>query len=138
MAAITMEKTETMPSGAAGCEPRVRSSRWWSLDEASLPRLRNARTRRVLLVLVLIWIVAVFDLAFTLLALRIGGFYEANPLARQFIHSPGLLATFKFATLAAATGIFLAFSRYRVAELACWLIGAVYVGLALLWLAYYV
>jgi hypothetical protein len=59
-------------------------------------------------------------------------------VARQFIESPALLTTFKFATLGLATVIFARFSRYRVTELGCWLIGTVYVALAFVWLLYFV
>ncbi|HUS92620.1 MAG TPA: DUF5658 family protein [Phycisphaerae bacterium] len=111
--------------------------RWWDLSDASLPTLRDRRTRRVLLMIVLIWIVGAFDLIFTLMAMDLGGFEEANPVARQFIHSPPLLATFKFGTLAVASGILLAFAHRRITEVACWALGFVYVGLAIVWLVYY-
>jgi hypothetical protein len=130
--ARTMSKKQRAPSADEDRHP------WWRLTDANVPRLRHARTRRVLLMLVLIWIVGIFDLVFTLIALQIGGFQEANPLARHFIHSPALLATFKFTTLGLATPILVIFSRRRLTEVACWVVAVVYVGLAFLWLAYYI
>lgn len=110
---------------------------WWSMQGARVPALRDVRTRRVLLMLILIWLVGIFDLVFTLLAVRIGGFHEGNPLARQFIESPGALTIFKFAALVMASIILLAFSRRRFTEIGCWFIALVYVGLAMLWVEHF-
>jgi hypothetical protein len=131
-----MGAAQTIQAQAGAAEPTARR-RWWRLPDAPRPTLRHVRTRRIALVLILVWIVGVFDLVFTLTALRLGGFQEANPLARQFIDSPAMLATFKFATLAYATPILLVFSRRRLTEIGCWVVGIVHVALAFLWLAYY-
>ena len=90
-----------------------------------------------MLMVVLIWIVGVFDFVFTVMAVRIGGFEEANPLARQFIHSPLMLAVFKFSTLSVATAVLVAFSRRRLTEFGCWFLAAAYAALAVVWLVYY-
>ena len=124
--------TTHRPAPAAG-----KRRRWWSPAARGRHDGRNVRRRRVLLILVLIWIVGVFDLVFTLMARKIDGFHEANPLARQFIDSPGALAIFKFASLSLATVIFLLFSRRLITEIGCWFVAGVYVVLAFVWLIYY-
>ncbi len=111
-----------------------------SLVSAILAARRNPaarRTRRVVLLLALVWIVTVCDLLLTLLARQIGGFHEANPLAREFVHDPGALAAYKFLLAGPATIVLLVFRRRLLTEVACWLLAAVYTALALLWLAYY-
>jgi len=127
--------------GMSGSEPSASGEAprrtWWTLSGTGLPTAGNLRSRRVLLMLVLIWIVAVFDYVFTRMAMHLGDFQEANPLARQFIHCPVQLSTFKFGTLAGATAILLAFSRHRITEIGCWFLGAIYAGLAVLWLLYF-
>ncbi len=125
------------PDDRAETPPDARGRDWLDLAGIGLPTLRHVRTRRVMLVLGLIWIVGVFDLVFTLMAVELGHFHEANPLARPMLSSPALLGAFKFGSLILASGIFLVCARHRIAELACWLVGAVYVALALVWMLYY-
>jgi hypothetical protein len=131
-----MGTAQTIQTGE-GATTEQRACRWWHLPEVTVPTLRNVRTRRIVLVLTLIWIVGAFDLVFTLIALRLGGFQEANPLAREFIHRPAILATFKFSTLALSTTLLLLFSRRRLAEIGCWIVGFVHVLLAFVWLVYF-
>jgi len=96
-----------------------------------------ARARRVVLLVVVIWIVGLFDLALTLLAEQIGGFVEANPIVARITHIWGLLAAFKLFTLAFASAIFIKYRRERFTEWGCWGMCIVHVLLALLWLRYY-
>lgn len=95
------------------------------------------RVRRVLLVLIWIWVLNIFDLSFTMIALKVGGFEELNPLARLYLHSPEVLTFFKLGTLLTASIVFLAFRRHRVTEVGCWGLAAVYTVLSFIWFAYY-
>ncbi len=120
-----MGTAQTIQTGE-GATTEQRACRWWHLPEVTVPTLRNVRTRRIVLVLTLIWIVGAFDLVFTLIALRLGGF-----------HCPAILATFKFSTLALASMVLLLFSRRRFTEVGCWIVGFVHVLLAFVWLVYF-
>ena len=96
-----------------------------------------ARTRRLVLALIAIWVLNLFDLTFTVLAGRIGGFEEVNPLARDILHESGRLLLFKLVTLGLGTAILLLFRRHWVTEAAAWLVCGVYVALSFIWVAYY-
>jgi len=95
------------------------------------------RARRVVLILVLLWIVSVFDLVFTLFAHRLGGFQEANPVAELLIGNSIGLIGFKFTMLVCASAIFFVLRRHVWAEIGCWLMAVVYTCLAFVWLYYY-
>jgi len=95
------------------------------------------RVRRVLLILVWIWMLNIFDLFFTMAALKVGGFEELNPLARLYLHSPEMLSFFKLGMLLTASLVFLAFRRRRITEVGCWGLAAVYTVLSFIWFAYY-
>ncbi len=104
---------------------------------AGVERPVGRRPRRVALLLVLVWMLGAFDLIFTIMAYRIGGFKEANPLADLLLHSSGGLIAFKIASLAVGTTILFILRRRRAAEVACWLICAAYTILSVMWLIYY-
>lgn len=95
------------------------------------------RSRRVLLMLAILWVISVFDLHFTLLAQEIGCMYELNPLAQGYIDSPNALTAYKFALLLPATGILMLFRRKRMTEMACGALCSIHVVLALIWMQYY-
>jgi len=95
------------------------------------------RARRVVLLVAGIWIVGVFDLVLTLLAEKIGGFEDANPIVAEITHIWELLVVFKLFTLMFASAIFLKYRRKRFTEFGCWAVGIVHVVLAFLWLQYY-
>ena len=101
------------------------------------PARLAARGRRVLLLLGFIWIMNAMDLGFTLLAHRLGGFAEANPLFDGLLDDPVLIAVIKGGAMVYATAVLLAGRRRRLAEIACWAVCAVYVGLSLTWLSYF-
>ena len=103
-------------------------------EAAEPPRVRG---NRVILLLILVWIVGMFDLMFTLLALNLGNFVEANPIAAGFIHDTEAIVAFKIGALGLATVILLKFRRHRFTEFCSWVICAVHTLLAFLWLAYY-
>lgn len=96
-----------------------------------------SRGRRVLAALIVVWLLSVFDLVFTILAHRIGGFRELNPIAARLLRQSGWLALFKFATVATGSGILLLFRRRLISEIAAWLVCAIYVVLAWMWIHYY-
>jgi hypothetical protein len=95
------------------------------------------RGKRVVAMLAAVWLIGLGDLAFTILAFQTGWFFEANPIAEAYLHSPTLLALFKFALMIPATGILLIFRRQRVTELACGGLCAVYAALVVTWINYY-
>ena len=71
------------------------------------------------------------------MANRMGEFPELNPVAANLLHADGLLTAFKLATLSFASAIFIILRRHWLAEAACWLMCAVHVALALVWLHYF-
>lgn len=90
-----------------------------------------------MLLLVLVWVVGIYDLILTLVALRIGGFQELNPMARLFLHNPTTLITFKLLMMCPASVVFLIYRRRVLTEIGCWVLAAAYAALAFVWMAYY-
>ena len=88
--------------------------------------------------MILLWVLNLFDLIFTLLAVRLGSFVELNPLARNLLHTPIGLSAFKLAMLTFTSFIFLVYRRRALTEASCWLLSVVYTYLGVLWLNYYV
>ena len=97
----------------------------------------DARSRRVFSLLVLLWILNFFDLAYTIFAHEIGGFEELNPLARHMLNPSWTLILFKVALVTNASVILLILRRHRIAEIACWCMCLVYTGLTFTWITYY-
>ncbi len=97
-----------------------------------------SRPRRVLFVLAAVWVINVFDLAYTLAEAFSGGFVEANPLAARVLHvSPTMLIAYKAALLTCSSAILLLLRHQRITELGCWLLLAAYVYVAACWGIYY-
>lgn len=88
---------------------------------AVFPLLR-ARSRRVLLLSLAIALMSAVDLYLTLLYVTNTGMNEMNPLARAMMEyqSPGLLALWKFATVALSLGILIVIRTRRSAECGAW------------------
>lgn len=96
------------------------------------------RPRRVLLALAAVWVVAVFDLGFTLCEWGTMSFVEVNPIAARLLNGPvQTVVTFKFGLLGIGTLILLGLRRHFVAELGCWFLFASKVYLAIRWYIYY-
>jgi hypothetical protein len=96
------------------------------------------RSRRVLLTLTAVWVVAVFDLGYTLAESGTGDFFELNPLAAQLLGgSPHTVILFKFGCLGFGTLILLALRRYAIAELACWFLFVATLYVAVRWYGYF-
>lgn len=100
-------------------------------------RLGHRRSRRIVLLLAMLWLCGVFDLVFTLTAHRIGNFAEFNPLAAALLSHTVALIAFKLAMLAVGSAILFAVRHRLIAEIACWALCAVYVVLSAIWLHYY-
>jgi hypothetical protein len=96
------------------------------------------RPRRILLTLSVIWIVAIFDLGFTLSEFGTSHFVEMNPLASSLLggSANGIIA-YKFGLLSFGTFILLCLRRHAVAEMACWFLLATKFYLAVRWFCYF-
>ena len=137
--ANVMEQMPAISQKAASMLPRL-AGRGSQLYEAIRSLRRDplaARSRRIVLLLVLVWIIGLFDLAFTVLARKIGGFEEANTIVARMVHVTGLLVAFKIATLFFASVILLKYRHRKFTEFSCWGICVVHMALAFLWLTYY-
>jgi len=96
------------------------------------------RPRRVLLTLAAVWVVAIFDLGFTLGQAGTVDFAEMNPLAARLLGGPEqLIIAYKFGLLTLGTAILLWLRRHGIAELACWFLFASKVYLAVRWYSYF-
>ena len=95
------------------------------------------RSRRVTLILVMLWIVNAFDLVFTLLAVKAGGFIEANPIAAPLMNDVALLVIFKILVVAMASIIILKFRKRLFTEIGCWGLFLTYTLLSAIWWLYY-
>ena len=94
----------------------------------------QSRSRRVLLLVIALWLLNIFDLICTMSVHDLGPFYEANPIARRMLQYPMLVVAYKLFMVAFATTVLLIYRRRRFVELACWCICTVYFTLGLLWL----
>ena len=104
---------------------------------APLSPSRSGRRRRVVILLVTIWVLNASDLAFTIMANRIGHFNEMNPLARAILDHPHALTAFKFGAVSFATVVLLLYRDHHWVELACWGLVVVYMLLGLVWFKYW-
>lgn len=87
--------------------------------------------------LILLWIANAFDLVFTLLAVRVGGFEEVNPIAAPLLNDAVLLATFKILAVLFASIIILKFRKRLLTEIGCWGLCLTYTLLSTRWWIYY-
>lgn len=96
------------------------------------------RPRRVLLTLMAVWVVAVFDLGYTLAEFGTADFFEMNPLAAKLLGgSPHAVMAFKFGLLGFGTLILLGLRRHAIAELACWFLFVSKLYVAVRWYGYF-
>lgn len=122
-------ETTAALSGVRQLEPRP----WWGRFGTWLNR-----PRRVLLTLGAVWVLAVFDLGFTLMEAGTADFVELNPIAAGLLSGPpNMVMAFKFSLLTLGTFILLMVRRHFVAELGCWFLLATKTYVALRWLSYY-
>lgn len=113
-----------------------RGAAWVAALRAGRPPAE--RSRRMIVLLCAIWLLNVVDLTLTLSESRRHLFVELNPVARWVLGlPPAALVVYKTTLVAAGSWILLGCARHRVAELACWLLLAVYVNVTLQWSMYY-
>jgi hypothetical protein len=135
-----MESRTTIP--CQGAEPLIRRPRpaWRRLAlrvHVARRDVSASRARRVVLLVVYLWVANLFDLSFTILADRIGRFTELNPVASVFLANPAALAVFKVSLLVFSTVVFLVCRRRLLAEVGCWCLCAIYTALSFIWMEYY-
>jgi len=99
--------------------------------KAASPRVHD-HSKRVLLLLPLIWGLNLLDLMFTLLADTTREFVELNPLASPL--GPLGRILLKLAALAIFTTIIIAIRRNRWAQWSCYVVLLIFGMLALVWL----
>jgi hypothetical protein len=96
------------------------------------------RSRRVLLALAAVWVIAVFDLGYTLAESGTADFTELNPVAARLLGGPAsAVIAYKFALLGVGTLILLGLRRHAIAELACWFLFVAELYVALRWYGYF-
>ena len=95
------------------------------------------RAHRIVTMVLFLWAINIVDLDLTMLAVRMGGFEEANPIAQSFMGSSVAMIVYKFLLVIPATGIMLLLRRRFVTELGCWAACAAYVCLAMVWVLYF-
>lgn len=102
------------------------------------PRWLAARSHRVWLLTFTIALLSLTDLFITLTYLRSIGMPEGNPIARMIMsyNSPALLITWKLATIAVTSMIFILGRHRRIAEIGCWLCVCVLGWLTFRWIDY--
>lgn len=135
-----MERSENIMSlGSADRDSAVGGwgRRFWCFISTMRKDKDACRARRVLLILIMLWIVNGFDLVFTLLAKDLDEFVEMNPIAARFIDNPFLLVSFKIIAVAFASIIILKYRRRRMTEVSCWCLFIVYLVLSGIWWLYY-
>ena len=101
---------------------------------SALRHVTASRGRRVLLLLMAVWILNAFDLSLTIRAHTDGMLEEGNPVARAIMAfgAPAITA-FKIAAVAGATYVLYACRRHRCAEVASAFVLLAYVGVAFQW-----
>lgn len=97
------------------------------------------RSVRVALLLSAVSLLNAFDLVFTILAARMGGLIELNPLAAVIVESGSHAALGAFKCLLVGPGLLVLWCcrRHRVSELGCWMLTLLFVGLSYRWYHYY-
>jgi hypothetical protein len=95
------------------------------------------RARRVVILILGLWMINIGDLLLTICARDIGGFHEANPLAAPLIACTPALVAFKLSLLSASSLIMLVYRRHVLTEIGCWVLLTAYTGLCFIWMQYY-
>ena len=98
----------------------------------------KARTRRIVELLTIVWVLALVDLFFTIWAHHFTALRELNPFASLLLkhHQIASLAIVKIIFTAIGTGIFWFLRKYKPAEIALWCVMFVYVALMVRWSDY--
>jgi hypothetical protein len=100
--------------------------------------LGNARVRRTVQLLGVLWVLSLSDLYFTVWAYRCTPFHEVNPLARLILDagSVGGVVLLKVGLTGLASAIFWYLRRHGRSEVALWLMVLTHVGLMFCWADY--
>ena len=107
--------------------PRQAGPRW-------LEWIVEARSHRVILLVLGIWLLNGFDLAFTVIAHQQGMLHEENPLARHMLkHGTPSVILFKIGLVLIGSYPLLRFRAARISELGAFTILFAYVLLAVHW-----
>lgn len=94
----------------------------------------DARSHRVICLVLAIWMLNGFDLTFTLMAHQQGVLHEQNPLAKRFLdQGPAPVALFKVGLVLIGSYPLLRFRRARITEMASIIILFAYGMLAMHW-----
>lgn len=98
----------------------------------------EARPRRVVQAITVVWVLSLSDLFFTLWAHFFTPFHEVNPLARFFLKQGLIPSLILFKIVATALGmqIFWRLRSNARAEVGLWLMVGVYVALTMRWSTY--
>lgn len=100
----------------------------------TLDYMTSARGRRVLYLLLAVWILNAFDLSLTIQAQADGMLHEGNPLARAILsRGAGAIFAFKIILVTGASYVIYSFRHHRCTEAAVTFILLAYVGVALQW-----
>lgn len=104
---------------------------WW---DTALDWLADARSRRVIALVIGIWILNAFDLAFTVLSHQQGMLHESNPVA-QVVLSLGTpsIVLYKVGLVLIGSYPLLRFRTARISEMAALIVLIVYAMLAVRW-----
>jgi hypothetical protein len=98
----------------------------------------QTRGRRVLLLLVVVWILSMCDLVFTLQESRASYFIEMNPVAALVLNGPPIgVVLYKFILLGLGSTILGALRVHRTAEAAAWFLIAASGYVMYRWVAYF-
>lgn len=96
--------------------------------------ITSTRSRRVICLLLCVWIINGFDLVLTVLAQRTGMLHEENPIARAVLaHGEGAIFAFKVLLVVGASTVLLRCRRHRCSELAVLLVALTYSIVAVQW-----
>ena len=98
-----------------------------------------SRPRRVLAMLIVLWLLNICDLLFTLWAHELGGFLEVNPVAQNFM-ATGLLnnlVAYKLTLCLAGSLLLFRVRHHPLSEVGCLAGLGIYGYVSWLWLAYY-
>jgi hypothetical protein len=98
----------------------------------------EARSHRVICLVLGLWLLNGFDLAFTVLSHQQGLLHEENPLARHMLsNGTTSIVLFKIGLVLIGSYPLLRFRVARITEMASLLVLAAYVVLAVRWSTYY-
>lgn len=110
---------------------RPDGAHWWA---RFLHWLVEARSHRVICLVVAIWLLNAFDLTLTILAQKQGVLSESNPLARGFLQQ-GLLTIglYKIGLVLIGSYPLIRFRRARITEMGALVVLVAYASLAIHW-----